>query len=77
MFLDIADNIWNLYHKRIGRSGMLEIMDELYYAEASLVNALACSSRGRYTLNTRDRATLVELIDQARNYIDHVNQEYL
>lgn len=75
-FLGLEQNLWSFHRRRVRISDYDMIKSELNRAENALVNALAYSSQGRDRFEPRDRATLTELIDEVRNYIDHINEEY-
>lgn len=78
-FLGINDLTWRRYRRHIYAATYQDVLDELHTAEAALVNALSLAStrqRGRPIVDADDRTALKEIIDQVRNYIDHVQEEY-
>lgn len=75
MFMNF-NSAWASYRRQADFAELSDIMLELREAEQSLTNALSFGSRGRGKLTYRDRHTLVELIDEIRNYIDHIEEVY-
>jgi hypothetical protein len=65
------------YRHSIKRAEVNDVYDDLLMADAVLTNALTCASAGKSQLQVKDRHTLLELINQVRNYIDHVGEQYL
>ena len=76
MFLGVSPDYWSAHRRRIRLSEYADIMEELYAAGDNLANALAYGSQGRHTLRREDRVALIELINQVRNYIEHIEEEY-
>jgi hypothetical protein len=74
-FLGLSKDRWRGHRRRVNRSNLYDIRNELHDANEALTNALAYGSIG-YSLSKEDRIALKELIDNVRNFIDHIEQEY-
>jgi hypothetical protein len=53
-----------------------DIIDELGYAQDSLLNALSYGSVGRGILDRSDKRELLDMIDQLRRFAHYIERRY-
>lgn len=75
MLMNIVET-WSVHRRRVRHAKLVDFLSELHAAEDSLTNALSFGSQKYVSIARTDRTALVELIDEIRNYIDHIKQEY-
>lgn len=74
MFLGLSAEFWSMHRRRTKQADLTDVLEELRFAEGALVNALSFGSRGRGRIHREDKEVIVELIDQVRNFIDHLGE---